>query len=185
MPNAIPFGEQITSAGRMALRCHAHLALWRITAGVEGRARHREVLDEYWEHIRFLERGQLFTALIELHSLLDANPATINLPHLTDALEAEHGQQTLIRRALAEIETYFAKLRILRNGVYAHRTKRKTYADMFKHAAITPDQLQDLVVTAIKITNAMREAIGLAAEAPTQLPEEHYVRMLTQLRESI
>lgn len=165
----------------MALRCHTHLALWRVTAGVEGRARHREVLEDHWEHIRFLEDGQLFTAVIELHSLLDANPATINLPHLTEALEAEQGPQPLIRQALAEIAPTFAKLRLLRNGVYAHRTKRKAYADMFRQAAITPDQLQELVVMAIKISNELRESIGLEAEGPTTLPAEFYERMLLQL----
>lgn len=165
----------------MALRCHAHLSLWRLTAGVEGRARHREVLEDHWEHMRFLEHGQLFTAVIELHSLLDANPATINLPHLTDALEAEQGQQFLIRDALTEVEPTFAKLRILRNGVYAHRTKRKAYADMFKQAAITPDQLQEMVVMAIKISNELREVIGLDAEVPSPLPAESYADMLLRL----
>ena len=181
MPSALPLKEQITSAGRMALRCHAHLSLWRLTAGVEGRARHREVLEDHWEHMRFLEHGQLFTAVIELHSLLDANPATVNLPHLTDGLEAEHGPQPLIRTALGEVEHTFAKLRILRNGVYAHRTKRTTYADMFSKAALTPGQLQELVVIAIKITNELRVAIGLEAEGPSQLPVDFYERMLLQL----
>ncbi len=181
MAAALPLREQITSAGRMALRCHAHLSLWRITAGAEGRERHREVLEDHWEHIRFLEHGQLFTAVIELHSLLDANPATINLPHLTKALEAEQGPQPLIRQALAEIEPTFAKLRLLRNGVYAHRTKRKAYTDMFRQAAITPGQLQEAVEMAIKISNELREAIGLDAEAPTTLPAEFYERMLEQL----
>ncbi|MCD1624182.1 hypothetical protein AAG614_03205 [Citromicrobium bathyomarinum] len=181
MAAPLPLKEQIIAAGRMALRCHTHLALWRLTAGVEGRARHREVLADHWEHIRFLEHGQLFTAVIELHSLLDANPATINLPHLTDELEAEHGPQTLIRQALREAEATFGKLRKLRNGVYAHRTKRKAYADMFKQAAITPDQLQELSVLAIAITNELREAIDLEAEAPTTLPAEFYERMLEQL----
>lgn len=165
----------------MALRCHAHLSLWRLTAGVEGRTRHRQVLENHWEHMRFLEHGQLFTAVIELHSLLDANPATINLPHLTDAAEAKFGPWPLIRRALTDLEPTFAKLRILRNGVYAHRTKRKAYADMFKQAAITPDQLHELVVAAIRISNELREIIGLEAENPSPLPAEFYERMLLKL----
>ena len=165
----------------MSLRCHVHLSLWRLTAGAEGRARHRDVLEDHWEHMRFLEHGQLFTAVVELHSLLDANPATVNLPHLTDDLEAMIGPLPIIREALVQIEETFAKLRILRNAVYAHRTKRKAYADIFKKAAITPDQLEDLVTTAVKITNEFRAVIGLEAEAPSPLPVDFYEQMLLQL----
>jgi len=181
VPSILNLTEQITAAGRMALRCHAHLSLWTLTAGVEGRTQHRVVLEDNWEHMRFLEHGQLFTAVIELHSLLDANSATINLPHLTVSVEAEYGAQPLIKRALEDIEPTFSKLRTLWNGVYAHRTKRKAYADMFKKAAITPDQLHELVVKAIEISNELRVIIGLGAEEPSSLPAEAYETMLLKL----
>lgn len=165
----------------MALRCHTHLALWRVTAGAEGRARHLEVLEDHWEHLRFLQHGQLATALVELHSLLDANEATINLPHLVAAFEGEKGSLPLLTDALASIRDPFAKVRLLRNAVFAHRTRKKTYDDVFKSAAITPDQLQELVVTCIKIANELRVEAGLEAEAPTTLPVEYYERMLRQI----
>jgi len=165
----------------MALRCYVHLGLWRLTAGVEGRKQHNEVLNDHWEHLRFLEHGQLFTAVVELHSLLDADSATINLPHLVEALEGQTGAQPLLREALIGAQPAFRGLRILRNAVYAHRTKKKSYVDVFKAAQITPDQLQELVLTCVKIGNELREKVGLEAQAPTSLPVDAYHRMLEQL----
>ena len=157
------------------------MGLWRLTAGVEGRKQHNEVLNDHWEHLRFLEHGQLFTAVVELHSLLDADKVTINLPHLVQALEDLKGPRPLLRKALADTHPVFERLRILRNAVYAHRTKKKSYADVFKAAEITPDQLQELVLTCVKISNELREEVGLEAQAPTSLPVEAYHRMLEQL----
>lgn len=181
MAQALPLTEQIESASRMALRCHTHLALWRVTAGVEGRERHLGVLEDHWEHLRFLQHGQLATAVVELHSLLDANEATINLPHLVAALEREKGSLPLLTGALASVRDPFVKVRLLRNAVFAHRTRKNSYNDVFTRAAITPDQLQELVVTCIKIANELRVEVGMKPEAPTTLPVEYYERMLRQL----
>ncbi len=165
----------------MALRCYVHLGLWRLTAGVEGRKLHNEVLNDHWEHLRFLEHGQLFTAVIELHSLLDADKVTINLPHLVQALEAQKGPHPLLRKALADAHPVFDRLRILRNAVYAHRTKKKSYSDVFKTAEITPDQLQALVLICVKISNELRVEVGLEAQTPSPLPMQTYHRMLELL----
>lgn len=181
MAAALPLKEQIEAASRMALRCHTHLALWRVTAMAQGRERHRVVLDDHWEHLRFLQHGQLVTALLELHSLLDAHESTINLPHLVAALEEQKGSLPLLRDALASTRNQFAKVRLLRNSVFAHRTRKKSYNDVFTSAAITPDRLQELVVTCIKIANELRVEIGLVDEAPSPLPVEYYERMLRQL----
>lgn len=119
--------------------------------------------------------------MVELHSLLDADKATINLPHLVKAVEDLNGPQKPLQDALADARPTFDRLRILRNAVYAHRTRKKSYAEVFQGAQITPDQLQELVLTCVKISNELRVEVGLEAEAPTPLPIETYHRMLEQL----
>jgi hypothetical protein len=181
MPAALPLIEQIETASRQALRCHIHFGLWRLTAGIDGRKLHHGVLDDHWEHLRFLEHGQLFTAVVELHSLLDADKATINLPHLVKALELKKGSKPHLRKALSDAQPAFKRLRILRNAVYAHRTKKRSYADVFKAAQITPNQLQELVLACIKVSNELRVEVGLNAQVPSSRPMETYHRMLAQL----
>jgi hypothetical protein len=156
MAKALSTIEQIFAVSRMVHRTHIHLALWKLTAGVEGRSRHREVLDEHWEHLRFLEHGQLVTAVVELHSLLDANERTINLPRLLDEVEAQAGPQPQIREALSVAQPDFSRVRTLRNSAYAHRTKRRAFPDIFKAAQLTPDQLQGLILTGINVANELR-----------------------------
>jgi fructose-1-phosphate kinase PfkB-like protein len=112
---------------------------------------------------------------------LDADRSTINLHHVVEELERTKGGQPLLRHALESTASTFAKVRILRNAVFAHRTNKKSYGDVFKRAAITPDQLQDLIVTCIKIANELRVGVGLEGQAPTSLPADRYERMLKQL----
>lgn len=181
MARDLPLVEQVTSAANMALRTFIHLGLWRLTAGKEGRERHKNVLDDHWEHIRFLEHGQLFVAVVELHSLLDADKATINIPNLINEVELKFGDQSALREAYDNIRPSFEKLRILRNSVYAHRTRRKSYADMFKLAKITPDELKNISETCIKICNELKVQLGLSPDAPSTLPTETYDAMLRQL----
>ena len=76
----LPLKERVEIASRMAHRVFTHFELWRVTATVESRKRHWDALDDHWDHMRFLEHGQLVTAVVEIHSLLDANEATVNLP---------------------------------------------------------------------------------------------------------
>lgn len=100
---------------------------------------------------------------MELHSLLDANPATINLPDLVEALEEADRPQPLLRKGLDVAQPVFRKMRVLRNNVYGHRTRKKSYADVFKSAAVTPDQLQELVITCNKVANELRVEVVLEA----------------------
>jgi len=181
MAASLPIADQIDAASRMAMRCYTHMKLWLVTAGIEGRKRHGEVLEEYWEHLRFLQHGQLFTAIVELHSLLDAHKSTINLPDLIKAHEHMAGPQPDLRQALDDVRPSLAALRLLRNMVFAHRTKSKSYADVFEAAGITPNDLDELALTCVKVTNELRVANGLEAQAPSPLPVSSYERMLKEL----
>lgn len=181
MAKTLPLKQRVGIASAMAHRAFTHLALWRVTALTEGRERYRAAINEHWEHLRFLEHGQLVAAVVELHSMLDASEATVNLPKLLDEVEAEHGEQQGARAQLRYVQPYLDRLRPLRNAVYAHRTKRKTSREVFAAAEMTPDRLHEMGKTCLLIANDLCLAVGLEPQAPSPLPADWYARMLRQL----
>ena len=178
----LPLKERVEIASRMAHRVFTHFELWRVTATVESRKRHWDALDDHWDHMRFLEHGQLVTAVVEIHSLLDANEATVNLPHLLSETEAAHGALPSARSELKFQRPYFDRLRPLRNAVFAHRTKKRTNTEIFRGAKLTPNHLTSMSRSCLIVVNELRSAVGLEPEAPSPLPRDSYERMLAILR---
>ncbi len=174
--------QQIDTASRMALRAHVHFDLWWLTASQEGRSRH-PAIGEHWEHLRFLQHGQLAGVVGEIHALLDDDKRTICLPAILRELERQrHIQLPEVARNLKAARPAFRKLQLLRNNVFAHRTAKKTYEDMFKDANIRIDQLKALIALCIGLTNELLGAIGEPFRDPSPLPGEHYAKMLDQLK---
>jgi hypothetical protein len=164
----------------MAMKAKQHFLLWRLTHGVEGHKVHRPVFQEYWEAIRFLQNGQLVAAIVDLHSLFEHRSDTINLPMLVREVE-KLGQSIASRADLDAAETSVAKVRLLRNAAIAHRTRKRSYNDVFTAAAVTPDELGELIDLAIWVSNELLEAIGKEPEGLNPYPVETYSRMFRDL----
>lgn len=181
MATRLPLDERIIAAARMAMRASVHFDLWWLTASKEGREQY-EAIDDHWEHLRFLQHGQLVAVVGEVHALLDNNKRTISLPVLLDELQQRHGITIpAARQGLAGARPLFNKLRLLRNNVFAYRTARKSYNAMFEDAKIQPDQLRELTIVCNGVTNDMLAAINGPQIEPTPLPREHYAKMLKLL----
>jgi len=183
MTNILPLAERVLVAASMCQRVMAHLDLWWLTAGEDGRFAHQEVLEEYWEHIRFLEHGQLVTAVCELHNLLDGKKNTVNLPSLVKEMDPTGRKFSGARVHLGHVETAFDKIRRLRNNVFAHRTMKKAYNDVFIDAKISPDQLRSSGALCVSVCDELLASLGLDPIFVSDLPQKSYSDMLLKLRQ--
>lgn len=181
MADKLSLTERIEAAARMSTRAQIHFDLWWLTASREGRAEYAAI-EDHWEHLRFLQHGQLVAVVGEVHALLDADKRTISLPIIVDEIE-RHQRLNLAkaRTALTLARPIFRKLRILRNNVFAHRTARKSYDAMFLDAGMTTDQLRQLIELCTEVTNEILFATGCEPIEPSPLPKEHYGQMLKEL----
>lgn len=183
MAGKLSLDERLLAAARMAMRASVHFDLWWLTASREGRKEYTAI-DDHWEHLRFLQHGQLVAVVGEVHALLDDDKRTISLPTILTELERHHEISIpSAKAALKEAKPAFWKLRLLRNNVFAHRTARKSYNAMFDDAKMTPDQFRELVNVCVAVTNEMIVALGGQAIEPSPLPREHYAKMLKLLEE--
>ena len=183
MTQKLPIDERIMAAARMAMRASVHYDLWWITASTAGRKQY-SAIEVHWEHLRFLQHGQLVSCVGEVHALLDNDRRTISLPVLTDELRRKHGLHVVsAEEKLADIRPLFTKIRLLRNNVFAHRTARKSYDDMFTDAQLKPEQIQAMIQTCIDVANDLLIAIGGPQIDASPSPSESYGAMLAKLSE--
>ena len=82
---------------------------------------------------------------------------------------------------LDEAAPIVAKVTLLRHRAFAHRSASTSYDDVFKLAAVKPDQLRDLTELALKIANRLLLARGLKDESFTTLPREAAEAMMKAL----
>ena len=183
MAGKLPLEDRLDAAAKMAMRASVHFDLWWLTASQEGRQEYTAI-ENHWEHLRFLQHGQLVAVVGEVHALLDDDKRTISLPTILDELQRHHKHSISgAKAALRAAKPVFRKLRLLRNNVFAHRTARKSYNAMFEDAKMTPDQLRELINVCIAVTNEMLAALGGPLLEPSPFPKEHYAKMLKLLED--
>lgn len=180
----LPLDDLLRSAGRSAERCCTLFRLWMETAGSIGRADHHDAIADHWECLRFLEYGQLFSCVVESHSLLDGHKDAITIPRLIK-LARLHGADTGVAESyLAEAAPITAKLAILRHKAFAHRSASMEYDDVFRLAQISSDEIGEGCAFALRAVNQLLAARGRPLAQRSDLPEERYSRMLRMLQNS-
>jgi hypothetical protein len=73
------------------------------------------------------------------------------------------------------------KVVLLRHNAFAHRSANTSYDDVFKIAAVKPDQLRDLTDVALEITNRLLLACKLQDQYFNELPREAAEAMMKAL----
>jgi hypothetical protein len=82
---------------------------------------------------------------------------------------------------LAQTHPVSARLKVLRDKVFAHRSASLSYDDVFAEAQITPNQLRDLTSDALRIANSLMTARGLPTEQFHDLARIDAETLLTNL----
>lgn len=146
-----------------------------------------ETMREYNEFFRFTPHAYFVSYVIHIAAMFDRAKDTISLTRLAREMKAARfiqGKEAAeVAALLDEATPIAAKVIILRHGAFAHRSARISYDDVFKFAAVKPDQLRDLTEVALKIANRLLLARGLKDECFTTLPQEAAEAMMKVLAE--
>jgi len=82
---------------------------------------------------------------------------------------------------LAQAQAISTKVAILRNNLFAHRSASLSYADAFKKAGVTPDNLEELTGLSLRIANRLLSACGLREHYFNEVPRMHAEALLKTL----
>jgi hypothetical protein len=184
---ALTLEERLYRAGQHVVRAGLFLDLWFYFEEKTTRAKIIETMRDYNEFFRFTPHAYFVAYVVHIAAMFDRRRDTISLPRLAKEMKAAGLIQ---RQEAAEVDALLdkaapiaAKVTILRHCAFAHRRASISYDDVFKLAAVKPDQLRDLTVVALKIANRLLLARGLKDQCFTTLPREAAEAMMNVLAE--
>lgn len=119
----------------------------------------------YSEFFRFDIDGHLTAFIVSAANLIKRRKDTINLPSLasevlkTYRLSAQ--DKLMVNELLSSAAAIEPSIMILRNKIFAHRSRFLPYKSAFKEAELTPNQLRDLTETILKLADRLLLAANL------------------------
>jgi hypothetical protein len=184
---ALTLEERLYRAGQHVVRAGLFLDLWFYFEEKTTRAKIIETMRDYNEFFRFTPHAYFVAYVVHIAAMFDRRRDAISLQRLAKEMKAAGLIQ---RQEAAEVDALLdkaapiaAKVTILRHCAFAHRSASISYDDVFKLAAVKPDQLRDLTVVALKIANRLLLARGPKDQCFTTLPREAAEAMMNVLAE--
>jgi hypothetical protein len=170
----LPLNERLDRIGQHVVRARLFLDLWFYFEERDSRRKIIETMREYNEFFRFTPHAYLIAYVIYMAGVFDKRRDTISLPPLVREVKAAgqlKGQDAAtVDALLVEAKPIADKVLILRHKAFAHRSAHISYNDVFKMAAVKPNQLRDLTDMALNIANRLLLARGLQDQYFTELP---------------
>ena len=183
MAQHLPLDDRIRTASELLKRARIFFDVWWLYEGQATRSGILDAMNEFPDYFRFDSHAQFVAHIVHMAMLYEGRGDTTNLYALKKELIAR-----LDAKALASLDQLFAnaqpiekKVRILRNNVFAHRSARITYDDVFKMAKVTPDQLRELTQISQSIVNVFLATVGHADLEFQTFPVEQLKRLLKDI----
>jgi HEPN superfamily AbiU2-like protein len=149
----LPLNQRLDRIGQHIVRARLFLDLWFYFEERDSRRKIIETMREYDEFFRFTPHAYLVAYVIYMAGVFDTRRGTISFPPLVREAKAagqlEGQEAAAVDALLVEAKPVADKVLILRHKAFAHRSAN----DIFKMAAVRPDQLRDLTDMALKIAN--------------------------------
>ena len=181
------FKKLLSALTQITIRARLHWDIWWAYEGEDEHLKFLPTMNRYSEFFRFDIHAHLTALIIASYQLYEVKRTTHNLGVLVKRASSEPGiLPSYVQAAsnlLREAEPLAARVRILRNNAFGHRSLALGYNDAFEKAAITPFQLRDLTKTALDIVNQLHCALGEAERDFNELSVEHLRHLLNNLRD--
>ena len=176
MAKQLSLDEQIISAAKLAVRARVHCGLWWTTASAAGRSLFHDALDEDWAAWRFVEHAQFVAFMVTTHNLYGDRRGTIRFKILSAKLDR------VASDLISEATPIAAKVRQFRDQLFAHRSDKLPYDEIFRRAEITANQMTHLAELSVEIAANMLEARGLPEHPADDVSIEALGRILAKLQ---
>src|SRR5262249_55156143 len=157
----LPLDERLERAGQLVVRARKFYDVWAFLRDATRRPSTYDLIDAHFSEFFTFTIEAHFVAFVVHMAALFERKDTINLRTLAGEMEAEN----MPSQAVAEVDALFrdanplaAKVAILRNNVFAHRSASISYALAFEMADVTEGQLLKLTEIALDIVNQLLRA---------------------------
>jgi hypothetical protein len=185
---SLSLNQRLDRIGQHVVRARLFLDLWFYFEEQDSRRKIIDTMRKYNEFFRFTPHAYFATYVIYMAGVFDKSKGTISLAPLIREVKAvgqlDSSSAPVIDALLIKAKPIADKVATLRHNAFAHRSAVISYDEVFKTAAVQPNQLRELTDIALEITNQLLLARGLQNQYFTELPREAAEAMMKALHGS-
>jgi AbiU2 len=131
--------------------------VWWTYKEKDSRKKYVDTMNHYTMFFQTSIHAHFVAMLIALYRLYENRTDTVNIPELVNLLEknASIPKAALheIRQLCQESRNLWKKVSILRNAVFAHRSKKSSIFEVFQKTGVTNKELKDLITATKTLIN--------------------------------
>ena len=159
--------------------------IWWVYKSKDTRPQFVDAMNRYSLFFQTSIHAHFVATLVALYRLYETRSDTYNISTLLRSLK-EHetiDEEILggLNKLYQEMKPLWVKVNILRNKAFGHRSTAHTVEEVFKEAAVTPNELRDLVDGTKKLLNKLSHAWDRSSHAFNLGAREDTVRLLDDL----
>lgn len=184
MANPLPLDQRLSTAGQLVLRARISYDIWWLYEGVGTRPKIIDAMRVYSEFFRFDTHAHFISMVMHLSAVFEDRRDTINFNRLIKDAEKAGIKEEAIKHANVCLETsrnVAKNLAKLRHKVIAHRDYTLPYDEVFKLAAVKPDEIRVLTETGLEIVNTLLKSRGFEEVCFTDLPLDDAKKLIRDL----
>lgn len=140
---------------------HVNCEIWWTYKNSQDRQKYVDVLNHYYFFFKSSMHAHFLATLIGLSKLFDKRKDTISIRSLLKVIHKseliDNSQLRKFEKDLNSLEPLVKKIKTLRNKVFAHITKKKSYSDVFKESQINYDHIRSLLDKTMALLNQIGE----------------------------
>jgi hypothetical protein len=160
--------------------------IWWVYKEKESRKRFVDTLNAYPLFFQTSLHAHFVAMIVSLYRLYETRKDTINLPQLLRLLK-KHGTISIqeIRKMESEItqmKPLWAKVAVLRNNMFGHRSSVLDYDGVWKKASVTPNQFKKLIDESKRILNEITTQWNRSGHAFNLSATQDTVELLEDLK---
>jgi hypothetical protein len=161
MPAApLPVAERVRVAGFNLMVARASYDIWWLYQGADTRPLYIEGMQAYSEFFRYDQEAHFRAMIVGLCALFDGRRDTVTLKSLLREAKAAGHDVNSLEDKLAVLEVCIAKIKVLRNNLFAHRNHGVGYSDVYKSAKVCPDDVKAVLEGSLTIVNELALLTG-------------------------
>ena len=156
VPPPLALKSQLRSAGLTLTNAQISYEIWWFY--IDENTRDLDVMNLFPTFFGYDQEAHFRNMIVSLHTLYDTQQGTITIKSLLHKVP-DPGAKPIWRK-YKSIRVTVNKVKHLRHNAIAHRNASKTYSDVFKSAAITPNDLKILISDTFELLTMIADAIG-------------------------
>jgi AbiU2 len=180
------FDEKLDELFQDLLRARDTYEAWWNLKNRKVRPKYVDTMNVYSEYFVVAVHSHFVAMLMVLFRLFDTDKRALSIPTLLASIQSEPGFPAAVKArvaaALERAQPSIAKVKLLRDKVFAHRDRSYSYERAFREAGLTANEVRRLTERTLRMIDALMHARNKGVYSTFEHnTERHLLAMLRDL----